>query len=102
MKSRFRTADFFSVTEARASPYSKLELHHDTRQNCDKNYFGNFPSLNCRSDFYEPRRAALRLCGEVALLDPRKGFNEIRIESLNSDEVDEGPFSLYELGDPIV
>jgi hypothetical protein len=38
----------------------------------------------------------------LAFLDPRKGFDEIRIQSLSSDEVDQAPFSLYELGDPIV
>lgn len=38
----------------------------------------------------------------LALADPRKGFDEIRIQSLNAEEADQAPFSLYELGDPIV
>jgi hypothetical protein len=38
----------------------------------------------------------------LALADPRNGFDEIRIQSLNPDESDQGPISLYELGDPIV
>ena len=50
-------------------------------------------------DWEEFRLLRLKL---LALLDPRKGFDEIRIQSLNSDETDQGPFSLYELGDPIV
>jgi hypothetical protein len=38
----------------------------------------------------------------LALADPRKGFDEIRVQSLNAEEADQAPFSLYELGDPIV
>lgn len=38
----------------------------------------------------------------LALADPLKGFDEIRIQSLNPDEADQGPVSLDELGDPIV
>ncbi len=38
----------------------------------------------------------------LALADPRKGFDEVRIQSLNPDESDHEPVSLYELGDPVV
>ncbi len=50
-------------------------------------------------DWEEFRRLRTNL---AALLDPRKGFDEIRIQSLNPEDLDQGPFNLLELGDPVV
>ncbi|MEJ0050918.1 MAG: hypothetical protein WDN02_06900 [Methylovirgula sp.] len=38
----------------------------------------------------------------LVLADPRKGFDEVRIATLRPDSFDQEPYSLFELGDPIV
>jgi hypothetical protein len=50
-------------------------------------------------DWEEFRLLRSKLSG---LADPRKGFDEIRIQSLSADESDKTPVRLEELGDPEV